>query len=792
MNTKTRFLIALGAGLLALCTPLMAQTAEELLAVRSSAHAALNAHDVELALTYFTEDAILDFAPAPAPAVGTGQIRAFFEAEFTSFPDWQAVDTHILATDTMIVAEQIINATHLGIWNGVPPTGNPLQLPLIAVLDCEGDKIKRLTAYADASTEMMQFGLAPIPTMPELVPSFVLPDPEPTELTPMDAQAEVLARWNSQDLVGYAKMFRPDAECFLAPVGMATDRKAQVAMEELYLASFSDRRAETIRIVDLGGGWIMSEVVFVGTHTGAYFGVPPSGNLFRLRGAILEQFDADGLIACHHVYYDNLTLMTQITAEEPSGPEGMVFVGIPGGTFEMGDHFGDGVENERPVHRVTVTPFRLSKYEVTNAQYCEYLNSALAQGLIEIQGGSVYASSVLGSKKYLSTIAASDASLITFADGEFSPRIHGGISMANHPVVAVTWYGAKAFCDYYGYRLPTEAEWECAARGGQYSPYFKYPWGSNTATVDQLNCCFSDPVGLPRNPYTAPVDFYAEYGYGLCGMAGNVTEWCTDWWDADYYKSSPQQDPQGPLYGARRSLRGGDWGLSSADCRITGRGGRDLGWFCPYGAVGFRPALDIPRTPFQHGEPGLVAHWGLDETEGTIAHNYADVGDASVMDGARWRPTAGQVGGALELDGIDDFMTTNLVLDPREGSFSVFAWIKGGAPGQVILSQDKGANWLKADAITGVLTTELKSARGGPLASSAIVVDGVWHRIGLVWDGSDRILYVDDTEVARDTVPSLSGTPGGLYVGAGKGLEPGTFWSGLIDDIRVYDRAIVP
>jgi hypothetical protein len=104
-------------------------------------------------------------------------------------------------------------------------------------------------------------------------------------------------------------------------------------------------------------------------------------------------------------------------------------------------------------------------------------------------------------------------------------------------------------------------------------------------------------------------------------------------------------------------------------------------------------------------------------------------------------------------------------------------------------------NWLLADPADGKLMTESRTlGRGGnvPIVSETVITDGNWHRIGFVWNGSDRILYVDDVEVARDTQSGLETSEGGLYLGAGKNLEAGTFFSGLIDDVRIYDRAITP
>jgi len=136
---------------------------------------------------------------------------------------------------------------------------------------------------------------------------------------------------------------------------------------------------------------------------------------------------------------------------------------------------------------------------------------------------------------------------------------------------------------------------------------------------------------------------------------------------------------------------------------------------------------------------------------------------------------------------------TSPVLNPADGSFSIFAWINGGAPGQVVVSQQAIANWLAVDA-DGKLMMELKGSgrSAGPLFSETVITDGQWHRIGLVWDGLRRTLCVDGVAVAEDTQPGLEGSQMGLYIGTGKAMEPGTYLSGLIDDVRIYNRAVSP
>jgi len=195
-------------------------------------------------------------------------------------------------------------------------------------------------------------------------------------------------------------------------------------------------------------------------------------------------------------------------------------------------------------------------------------------------------------------------------------------------------------------------------------------------------------------------------------------------------------------------------------------------------------------------EMGLIAHWKLDETEGSIAYESAKVGyyDGTLVSIPVWQPDIGIVDGALQFDGIDDYVSTDPVLNPMDGVFSVFAWIKDGIPGQVLISQEDGVNWLLADSSGGNLMTELKgSGRGtAALPSQANITDGNWHRVGFVWDGFDRILYVDDVEVARDTQTDVESSEGGLYFGAGSTLAPESFFSGMIDDIRIYNRIVTP
>jgi hypothetical protein len=194
------------------------------------------------------------------------------------------------------------------------------------------------------------------------------------------------------------------------------------------------------------------------------------------------------------------------------------------------------------------------------------------------------------------------------------------------------------------------------------------------------------------------------------------------------------------------------------------------------------------------GDPTLIAHWPLDETEGMVVADSTGNNDGYALGNPIWQPDGGQVDGALQLDGVDDCVITKYILNPADGPFSIFAWVKGGAPGQVVVSQMSGVNWLCIDSSEGVLTTELADPNSdiGPLRSQSVITDGVWHRIGFMWDGSHRTLYVDDVVVAEDEQANLEASENGLYIGTGTAMEPGCYWSGLIDDVRIYNRAVIP
>jgi len=312
-------------------------------------------------------------------------------------------------------------------------------------------------------------------------------------------------------------------------------------------------------------------------------------------------------------------------------PPGMVL--IPAGSFNMGDAFNDGFPPERPVHSVYVSAYFMDRYENTNQQYKDALNWALAQGnLITVTGGVVYKYNSGTSFPYCDTTSGpTPLGQITWNGNTFGVTA----GKENHPMIKVSWYGAAAYsnwrsvvqgrtptydtatwaCNFAanGYRLPTEAEWEKAARGG--AAGHRFPW-SDTDTIQHARAnYYSWPTGPGGTPYSydtsptqgyhptfyeslggcfsSPFGYFAPNGYGLYDMAGNVNEWCNDWYGSNYYSSSPGTDPHGPTSGSGNVVRGGAWCCYYANgCRVSHRDADFVAGRHDY--TGFRLALDGP------------------------------------------------------------------------------------------------------------------------------------------------------------------------------------------------------
>ena len=246
-----------------------------------------------------------------------------------------------------------------------------------------------------------------------------------------------------------------------------------------------------------------------------------------------------------------------------SEKDDMTLVYVPEGDFEMGS---DEFRSEQPIHTVYLDAYWIDRTEVTNAMFEKFIQETGHQVETEKEGGS------------FAYIGGGDWDYLEGADWRHPQGLSSSISgLEDHPVVQVNWNDVAAYCEWAGRRLPTEAEWEKAARG---TDGRTYPWGNQGAAGDLLN--FAD-LNLDADwteaaiddgyKLSAPVGSYADGAspYGAFDMAGNVWEWVADWYDEDYYSSSPGENPQGPSSGEHRLLRGGSWFVSEWNVRSAFR-----------------------------------------------------------------------------------------------------------------------------------------------------------------------------------------------------------------------------
>ena len=239
--------------------------------------------------------------------------------------------------------------------------------------------------------------------------------------------------------------------------------------------------------------------------------------------------------------------LKQLAQGGTAQPEGMVV--IPAGEFWMGAE--DGLQDARPLHRVHLSSYWFDKYEVTNARYRQC-----------VEGGG----------------CTPPKDRLMFEDPQ----------RAQHPVTNITWGQARAFCQWQGKRLPTEAEWEKAARG---TDGRRYPWGNNEEVLkrhmrkEELTADASGAELAGRQTATASP-------YGVFDLIGSVSEWVKDWYAEDFYQASPARDPQGPSRGSFRVLRGGEWNEKAPNLQASYRGWDDVTYWGP--TLGVRCAEDVP------------------------------------------------------------------------------------------------------------------------------------------------------------------------------------------------------
>lgn len=244
-------------------------------------------------------------------------------------------------------------------------------------------------------------------------------------------------------------------------------------------------------------------------------------------------------------------------SEEMIGKDGAAMVLIPAGIFMMGD---EKDPDERPVHSVYLNAYYIDIYEVTNAQYAKFMNES---GIMVPPAG--HPKMTLGDRNCLQL------------DPDGKVIVKPGYE--NKPFSSTSWYAAAAYAQFYSKRLPTEAEWEKAARGGLIGK--EYPWGKNI-THDDAN--YKGVSGKDEwDDEAAPVGSFSHNGYGLFDMAGNVMEWVADMYDENYYRASPDNNPKGPglviefrnndftYISTYRVVRGGAWDDEASRLRVANR-----------------------------------------------------------------------------------------------------------------------------------------------------------------------------------------------------------------------------
>jgi sulfatase modifying factor 1 len=271
-------------------------------------------------------------------------------------------------------------------------------------------------------------------------------------------------------------------------------------------------------------------------------------------------------------------------------------VDLPGGTFTMGTDgtYGYPEDGEGPAHEVVLGRFAIARHAVSNAQFAAFVEATGHRTEAERFGWSFVFAGLLP-PDFPDTRAVASAPWWRQVEGADWAHPEGPRSSIeerpDHPVVHVSFEDAQAYCAWTETRLPTEAEWEFAARGGAAGA--RFPWGDELEPGGERRMnVFQGRFPIPDGEAgTVPVDAFAPNGFGLHNVTGNVWEWTADWFEADYYRRSPRESPRGPERGSRRVMRGGSYLCHASYCsryRVDARGSNTPD--SSVGNLGFRVA----------------------------------------------------------------------------------------------------------------------------------------------------------------------------------------------------------
>jgi formylglycine-generating enzyme required for sulfatase activity len=253
-------------------------------------------------------------------------------------------------------------------------------------------------------------------------------------------------------------------------------------------------------------------------------------------------------------------------------------VALPGDTFLMGSDYPDGfpADGEGPVRAVTVRPFSIDRTPVTNLKFRVFVAATGYRTEAEQFGWSFVFWSHIPQKRFAELVQDTVAAAPWWCKVEgaswSAPEGPGSTigRREQHPVVHISWNDAQAYARWKGQRLPTEAEWEYAARGGLEQKL--YPWGDKLRPKGEHRCNIWQgefpKTDTAEDGYagTSPVDAFPPNGYGLDAMTGNTWEWCADWFDAEFHRGGPRDNPEGPPKGTTRVMKGGSFLCHQSYC----------------------------------------------------------------------------------------------------------------------------------------------------------------------------------------------------------------------------------